>query len=334
MTPRAEAILAGPRGRRLCLELVRDADPEIDRVVHHLERGSRPFSPEALERLAAALADLGRPTPDSPAPGRPTLDGPRILAAMGKAVDAAAYWQPPDGADLLAAHPAVRAGLSGVADEIASDPSTAWFDRPCRLEQWAIDWQSENASPPLPKDARATLAKWALHDGSEVGLGAWWSIPLGLAQTVDRLPAALGLVEDSFGWERATTIPVRGAGRVFEIAAAEDWTALCREYPRDVTVTRRGEWLPATGRNRRWVIPDWERVAREWDAVHLQPLAYLGSAGRVLEIEAGAGTTATATVLAGFDPGSTLWLTDVVVEWEGPRQDWSFDGGDGTWTQV
>lgn len=319
MSPRGEAILAGPRGRRLCLELVRDLDPVIHRAAFRLERGVGSDPVEARARLSADIGALDLSA----------VDGPRILAAMGQAVDAAAYWQPPDVSDVLAGDPVIRSGLAPVAELVASDPSTTWFDRPCQLEQLAIDWRSENTRPPLPKDSRGTLAKWALNDGSEVGLGAWWSIPMGLVQTVDHLPAALRLIEDAFGWEQATTIPVRGAGRVFEIASAEDWTALCREYPRDVTVTRRGEWSSATGRDRRWVIPDWEHVARDWDAVHLQPLAYLSSAGRVLEVEASPGV-ATATLIAGFDPGSTLWLTDVVVEWDGPRQDWLLDE-EGAW---
>lgn len=137
------------------------------------------------------------------------------------------------------------------------------------------------------------------------------------------------LVEDFPGWEEATVIPVRGAGRTLEIRTAGDWISLCRAYPLEVTASRRHDWFRTTGRDGRWVIPDWERVAGEWDAVHLTVLGYLGSAGRALGIDAD-----TATVIAGWDPDSTLWLTDVARETEEERQMWHRSPGDESWTRT
>lgn len=156
--------------------------------------------------------------------------------------------------------------------------------------------------------------------------GTWWSIPLGLITTVGRLPAGLSLVEDSLGWEHARAIPVRGTGRTFEIRGEQDWISLCRDFPLEVTASRRHEWFRATGRDGRWVIPDWEQVAGEWDAVHLTPWCYLRWAGRVVPVD-----TDTASMIAGFDPGSTIWLTDVADESDGPCQDWRLDAHDDTW---
>jgi hypothetical protein len=68
------------------------------------------------------------------------------------------------------------------------------------------------------------------------------------------------------------------------------------------------------------VIPDWEKVAGEWDAAHLTVTAYLSTAGRPLELGDG-----TATVLAGWNPGGTIWLTDVARELPGQRQPWRRD---------
>ena len=56
------------------------------------------------------------------------------------------------------------------------------------------------------------------------------SYPQGTLQTAGRMPLAQNLIEDSFGWEQATEIPVRGAGRTCEIRSGEDWVALCREH--------------------------------------------------------------------------------------------------------
>lgn len=164
--------------------------------------------------------------------------------------------------------------------------------------------------------ARRPRANWS---------GSWWSIPLGLLQTVGRLPAALDLVEDSLGWDHAVAVPVRGTGRTFEIRTAEDWIALCRAFPREVTASRY-DWFNSTGRKGRWVIPDWVRVAREWDAVHLTALGYLHGATRALHLDA-----ETASVIAGWDPDTTIWLTAVVREADEPRQVWRRSTIDDGW---
>jgi hypothetical protein len=114
-----------------------------------------------------------------------------------------------------------------------------------------------------------------------------------------------------------------------EIRTPADWTSLCSEFPLDVTASRRHDWFRTTGRDGRWVIPDWERVAEEWDAVHLTVLGYLSGAGRALPV-----SPDTATVIAGWDPDSTLWLTDVAREWEGPRQSWHRAPHDQSWHQA
>lgn len=79
-----------------------------------------------------------------------------------------------------------------------------------------------------PPESKQTLAEWARKERAEEARaawerpedpqanfsGEWWSIAHGLVQTVPRIPEGLSLVEDSLGWEDATTIPVTGAGRI------------------------------------------------------------------------------------------------------------------------
>ncbi|TJY64045.1 hypothetical protein E4J89_19060 [Arthrobacter sp. CAU 1506] len=101
-------------------------------------------------------------------------------------------------------------------------------------------------------------------------------------------------MEDSLGWEQATVIPVRGTGRTFEIPIPDDWLSLCRAFPLEVTASRRDDWFRVTGRDGRWVIPDWERVAEQWDAVHLAVQGYFSSATRALHLDPD-----TASVIAG-----------------------------------
>lgn len=352
MEPTVETLLEGPRARRMCLEIAMELDPDIRTSVfwlaHALDPGrgtSRvrltdgsgdavvPPSPASPPQLAAAMASLDLTE----------LDEARMQAALERTVGNARYWQEPDGEDVLAGLPAVRASFLPLADHAVSSSGLRGHGGLRRMEQWAIDWRSPEDPAPLGKDPRPALARWA-HDaraGEDLAArerpsdphanwsGEWWSIPHGLVHTVGRIPAGFNLVEDSLGWDEATAIRVRGVGRTFEIRTADDWASLCRIFPLDVTASRRHDWFRCTGRDGRWVIPDWERVADEWDAVHLTIQGYLGIAGRVLEVEAG-----TASVVAGWDPDSTFWLTDVAREWEGPRQHWrrAPDGDD--WIRV
>jgi hypothetical protein len=124
--------------------------------------------------------------------------------------------------------------------------------------------------------------------------------------TVARLPEALGLIEDQLGSERAVTTAVGEPGRTYEVRGAGDWVALCRQFPLEVTASRRHDWFRATGVDRRWVIPDWSLVAEAWDAVHLSVVGYLTAAGRALPVDGDV-----ATVVAGWHPDSTIWLRPV-----------------------
>lgn len=348
MTPDGESLLEGPRARRLCLELAMELDPDIRLMVFQLgydldsgrgksrvpltaaspDDAGTPPAAASPEVLAAALGDL------DPA----GLDDWRVQAALERAVDAARYWQPPDGEDVLAGLPLVRVALRSLADRVLGTQGLDWWGESRGVEQWAIDWRSGADPAPLPK--HLSLAEWSRRERAEETQAArerpsdpnapwsgwWWSVPQGIVRTVGRIPAALSLVEDSLGWELAAVIPVRGAGRTLEIRTPQDWTSLCRRFPLEVTASRRHVWFSATGRNDRWVIPDWELVAAEWDAVHLTVLGYLNGAGRALPVSPG-----TATVMAGWDPDSTIWLTDLVREWDGPRQSWHRAPQDASW---
>jgi len=343
-----ESLLEGPRGRRLCLELAMELDPDIREAVFWLGYDLDPAKGKSRVMFGAVSDDAGRPSPSpeqlaaSLASLHPAaLDDSVIQAALGRSVDTAKYWQAPDGEDVLAGLPIIRAALPPLAAQVLASPATQWWAEPVRDQQWAIDWRTSDDEL-LPKGPEKTLAEWGRNVRAEEAQavrerppsaeanwsGPWWSIPHGLADTVGRIPAGLDLVEDSEGWEHATVIPVRGTGRTFEIRTAEDWVSLCCAYPLDVTASRRHDWFRVTGRDGRWVIPDWERVASEWDAVHLTVLGYLGNATRALQVDDG-----TASVIAGWDPDSTFWLTDVARE-DGPRQAWNRGPNDDAWTRT
>jgi hypothetical protein len=289
--------------------------------------------PPSLEWFAARLESLDFSD----------LDDEKMQEALERSVDSARYWQEPDGEDVLAGIPVIAKALSPVAEQFIAAPGMQWCWQPRQVEQWAVDWRPATDPAPLPKNPGKTLSAWASKERAEEVQaarerpsdpaanysGEWWSIPHGLVKTVGQLPAGLSLVEDSLGWEHASTVPVRGSGRTLEIRTAEDWIDLCRRFPLEVTASRRHDWFRVTGRHGRWVIPDWERVAGEWDATHLTVLAYLNAAGRPLEV-----VTGTATVIAGWDPDSTVWLADVAREWVGPRQMWQRDSNRDRWIRT
>ncbi|MNL69614.1 hypothetical protein D3C87_1944960 [compost metagenome] len=97
----------------------------------------------------------------------------------------------------------------------------------------------------------------------------------------------------------------------------------------EVTASRRHDWFRVTGRDGRWLIPDWERVAQRWDAVHLTTLGYLSSATMLIDID-----SEYATVIAGWGPDSTIWLTDAAREWSEPRQQWNRLDHENSWTPT
>lgn len=288
-----EELLAGPRGRRLCLEAAgQDLTPEV------------------------------------------------LHAALSASVDAAGYWQEPDEQDRAGALPAARTALEPIAHQVLASPVAREWTRPRPAEQWVIDWRDEDDSAPITRTTPERLAVWERHvredearaarerpsDPTANWSGEWWSTPVDAAHTVSRVPEALDLLEDSFGWETATLIPVRGVGRTYEIRTPQDWTRLCHDHPLDVTASRRHDWYRVTGRDGTWVIPDWEQVARHWDAVHLTTAAYLSAATRELPVDG-----ERSSMIAGWDPDTTYWLTDSLREWDGPRQLWRRDEDTGRW---
>ena len=76
----------------------------------------------------------------------------------------------------------------------------------------------------------------------------------------------------------------------------------------------------ATGRNGRWVVPDWSAVRAITDGVHLSVAGYLSTAGRAVPVE-----DDVATVLAGWDADATFWLTDARPD-PASRARWARDG--------
>lgn len=357
-------LLAGPRGRRLSLELARtmvegtEAGQAYIHAAHMAAYGLDPGRGTSVVMLLSAGAPREEPEPPGPVTpdevaallGRVRLtpyDDGALLAALVATVDSARYWQEPDGEELLAATPVMRDALHPIAAQVAAGSGVAWWTAPVdRAAQWSVEFENPR-TPPADGPSQELLARWrdaeSRHEDDARAerpadvranwSGHWWSTPPNeLTRTTrslgERGPVGLWLVEDGFGWERATAVPVPvpDDAVVLEIDGPAAWADLCRRFPLDVTASRRHDWYRVTGVDGAWVIPDWSRVAEEYDGVHVTVAGYLATAGRAVPVDDGC-----ATVLAGWGPDETCWLTDAVrADDVGPeRQVWSRrdDGG-------
>jgi len=341
--PTAEELLRGPRGRRLCLNYLSRIDEAVGSAVFWLGRELDPH-PGTLFHISGGDADDAEEPTSSEAEVAavirqvdPASISQAVLhKAMCDTVDQAHYWQEPDAEDVVAALPDVRHSLAPVAERLlAAMPGVTATSAQA---QWTVDWRVGPDRAPIEQDPAAVLRRWTneQREDEETSArerpadphanwsGSWWSVPQQLLETRADPLDALQLVEDALDREVATVIPVRGAGRIREIGSTDDWADLCREYPMEVTASRRHDWFRVTGRDGRWLIPDWERVAQDWDAVHLSTWGYLCSATMLIDVDG-----EHATVIAGWGPDSTLWLADVAREGNEPRQMWHrLDGGD------
>jgi hypothetical protein len=332
VTSRADQLLAGPRGRRLCAELLVRPDGESG-VPWRWHRLPGPVTDPAeharvLDEVRASLA-----VTDLTAVVLPW----RLHDALLAAVDSARYWQEPFEVDQVLADDEVAGLLTPIAEAVAAAPTSDWWAEPLAVDdQHAVGWSDDLAPPPpATVGARRALLQWRTDtllddqraarerpaDPSARWSGHWWSTPVlsGLAVTTRTrtglaatgpAPVGLLLVEDEMGWSTARSWPVRSPGRarVLELAGPADWVALVQQFPLLVSYARRHDWWRVSGRDGGWLIPDWAAVAEEFDAVHLTVDGYLSTAGRALTVPG----TGACTLLGGWDPDATWWLTDVL----------------------
>ena len=124
-------------------------------------------------------------------------------------------------------------------------------------------------------------------------------------------------------------LPVRPRGRLWNINAPGDWTRLVETYPKVATRPHYGWELPGPNQHRSdskmlrsvatqravrteivvHVLPDWERVAADFDGVHLIWAGFLTSDGYISDLANGG-----VTMMRYWGSERTLWLHDVFDE--------------------
>jgi hypothetical protein len=328
----ADALLASPRGVTLCVNLLDDRLTALRRRVPRVWSDACQAARDGDERRCAmkirqciGIAELA---------GTPFDEG-ALLAGLQAVVDFARYWQEPDDEDRAFACAEACAALRPVAEAAAAAvdavPGMHWWAEPVdgsrqrctqfldeqpqpepqltgtgeRVQAWLADARDDEVSAhDRPEDPAAPYS------------GHWWSSPAlsGLPVTTRRLPTlgaiGLGLIEDGHGLRLARCWPVapQGGDRVYEIHGPEHWAGLVDRYPLDVSRSRRHDWWRVTEWTGRWLIPNYAAVAADWDAIHVSVAGYLTTAGVAVPTADGA-----RTMLAGWDPDATWWLSDVLA---------------------
>lgn len=258
-----------------------------------------------------------------------TLPGSSDLELLSQAleisVSSAMYWQEPEMVDRILDNPVIIASLA--AFETRSGLTPTMIEKLSAGEELSIEWIMD-----LPivegeqgdAEADVVLDRWALNTMANVKAaererptdptanwsGNWFSTPpYGLVssnrQAPDGVPAGLRYVEDGSIWERAVIRKITAEAHMFVIDSVTDWVRLCDAYPLDVTAEVRHDWYRTTGRDSTWIIPNWRDVARDWGAVRMTINGYLTSATKAIRVRDGE------SMIAGWNPGQTYWLTDV-----------------------
>lgn len=285
----------------------------------------------------------------------PEIDDLKLIQALSFASDAVHFWgQADNGEEQLAQSSGFTDALLRIAKHIVESPATSWWYEPWTDdEQWivrAISSTSVNtnlALPPRTLQEHESIALLVQHTFDQVEAeesarrtrqndpdqrfgGTWWSFPpYRLEKTTSMIsgigPVGLYCEEDSRGEEIKIAWKTQSTSRkIFEVNSAADWARLCAWYPVDVTATRLNMWELNNGRKGRWVIPDWLKVANDFDGVHLSAAAYIKLAGTAIPVPDLGTPGEWASSITGWSPDWTFYFVPLTLDAD-TRQVWHLD---------
>jgi hypothetical protein len=324
----AEALLTGPRGRHLCWSILSSAMSDSVETAAWDRIWDAAHAGDLADRTDDLAVTVTHANPEALADATDALV---LVPALAETAGMAMYWQKPDPVDWALNDHQVQESLLPIARAVAQSPATRWWAEPMAPDtQQYVEWVEADRGPPLLTGTGQELEAWRSAtleeersaaerpaDPAANWSGHWWSAPAlsRLTATTRALPGlgavGLALAEDSPGWATARCQPVSPCPgtRVYEITGPGAWAHLAARYPLDVSRSRRHDWWRVTGWAGTWVIPDYAAVAADYDAIHLTVLGYLTTTGRDLPT-VGLATNDARTMLAGWNPDATYWLTD------------------------
>lgn len=301
------------------------------------------------EGAAAVLADLLDRVE------LPQINDLLLMQALSAATDAVHFWgQEASGEERLSQSPELQRSLMRVASHIVESPASSWWYEPwAPNDQWLVrsitnaDGGATFGLPPRSLQEHESIALLMQHTFDQVEAeesarrtrqndpdqkfgGTWWSFPpYRLEKTTSMIegigPVGLYCEEDSRGEETKVAWRVKPSGnKIYEVSSAADWARLCAWYPVDVTATRLNMWELNSGRRGRWAIPDWLKVANDFDGVHLTAAAYISLSGTAIPIPDLGTPGEWASSITGWTPDWTFYFVPVQLVSQ-TRQVWQLD---------
>ncbi|WP_377466659.1 hypothetical protein [Populibacterium corticicola] len=312
--------MAGPRGRRLLLEIACARNPKLEELMF-----SNLIEPLDSTGRARVVVEFARSTALLEKEPTTQLE---LLLALRESVDRAMYWQAPDAEDKLLAQPQVASALRPLAVAVSPYCPDWWVDAMAPGQQrvqpanspsieYQEAWQAGAGVRQWYSQAIAdeTAAQTYIPDPAANYTGMWWSTPAhysvpATTRVLDGLgPVALWAQEDTQTPQYAVSYPISliGPCRVLEITSAHDYARLVEKYPMRMTRSRFHDWYRVTGSVDEWYIPHWGLIAKDYEAVHLTTAAYLEGATKRIPISGGS------TLMAGWSPDVTYWVGNCAV---------------------
>ncbi len=183
--------------------------------------------------------------------------------------------------------------LTSLARAAADHPESRWWRAPLdRTRQVLVS--KETPHPPSHKASPESLAHWEAYAQRPVG----WRMTSTLSGGYSCLDTVIARGDGD--WMEPETYrrfaaQVDESARILEISAPADWHALCAAFP----CFNQDPNSPAGAGS---LSPDWDRVAAQWDGVHLTFLGLLTTPFVRYSSEAGN------TMLWSWDTEGTMWL--------------------------
>ncbi len=222
-------------------------------------------------------------------PADVAVTAPQAFARAAVSLGALNPWSA-DFAEALPAALARGSRLASLAQELVAHPGSAWWTAPLNRSRQALVVDDATHPPDSPE----AHGHWEDYAHRPVG----WRITSTLRGGYSCLDAVIASgVGD---WLQPSAYlrfeaRIAASARVYEIAGPADWHALCVSHPRI-------NQNPSSPAGAGTLVPDWGRVARQWDGVHLTFMGLLTAP--FVRHSSAAGTS----MLWSWDSEGVMWL--------------------------